>query len=298
VGVLAALTRAFSIAVCAGCVTPQAEPVVLVGPDRVAGRASLGSQVVLLTTEPALLHISPDSAQLARHAIAGRDRSKPKLWGLGAIDGTLYSIADFRRLVRFEATDAGFEVRDVAQLDRAVGNMVDTPAGIAVQRAVDAPGEPIAAGLGARGDFNVISAPLRGAMGLARAEEGLMHLLTCSVPPSAICWMPGSNELLAIDDRGIRHLATLHSVPRIAPRLLIARPTARAIQDALWIDEKLFAVLFQDGVSEASVLAEFNPSGAMVRVLAPSQPLRLLVANGSAGLLAVTQAGSLIRVPR
>ncbi len=296
VSVLAALTRAFCIAACAGCAAPQAETVVLRGSDRVVGRAALGSQVVILTTEPALVRISPESGEVSRHPIAPQDRSGPKLWGLGAVDQTLYSVADFKRLVRLEIVPAGFHPRIVAPFDHAVGNMIDTPGGMAVQRVVDDAGQPIAAAVNVRGEFETMAAPMRVAMGLARAEEGLMHLLACSVPPRVLCWMPGANVLLAVDDRGIRPVVTLAAVPRIAPGLLIARPTARAIQDALWISDDAVVVLFQDGEASASRLGEFDLSGRLRRELAPSEPLRLLVSQGASGILAITPSGRLTKV--
>lgn len=298
VSVLAALTRAFCVAASAGCASPQAESVVLRGADRVVGRAAVGVDIAMLTSEPALLRINPQSGEVARYPILGRDRSKPKLWGLGAIDDGLYSVADFKRLVRLETTGAGIEARDVADLEYAAGNLLDAPSGMFAQRVVDAPGQPIAARLDAAGKAQPIRAPVRVSMGLARAEEGLLHLLTCSVPPRAVCWMPGSNDILALDDTGLRHLSTLHAVPRIAPTLLIARPTARAIQDALWTSDDLLMVLFQDGGNAGTVMASFDRSGRMVQRLRSGQPLRLLVAEREGAVLAITREGTLTEAAR
>lgn len=298
VGVVTALTRAFCLAVSAGCAAPQAESVVLRGSDRVVGRAALGSDIAMLTNEPALIRIHATSGELSRHSIRGRDGAKPGLWGLGAIGDALYSVADFKRLVRIESGDAGFQTRDVAQLDHAAGNVLDAPSGMFGQRVVDEPGRPVAARLDGDGKFHPIDAPARVSMGLARAEEGLLHLLTCSVPPRAICWMPGSNDILALDDSGLRHLATLHAVPRIAPTLLIARPTARAIQDALWMSDDLLVVLFQDGGDAGTVMASFDRSGRMVQRIRSLQPLRLLVAEAEGAVLAITREGTLARVAR
>ena len=292
------LTRVFCVAACAGCAAPTAETVVLRGADRVIGRAALGQQVVMLTNEPALIRIDAESGRSTRQAVAGPDRAKPRLWGLGQIAGGLYSINEFKRLVRLDISASGVEARDVAQLARAAGNLIDTPSGMAVQFAADDPGEPIAAGLDQAGYLAAISAPARVPLGLQRAEEGLLHLLTCSAPPRVLCWTPGSNALLAADDRGIQPLVTIEVIPRIAPTLLIARPTARAIQDALWLGDDLVAVLFQDGDAAGTVLAEFNLAGRMVRQLQPQQPVRLLVSATRGGMLAITESGLLTQVSR
>lgn len=295
---LAALTRAFCVAACAGCAAPHAEVVALRASERVIGRAALGGQVVMLTSAPALVAITPDSGEVSRRALAGRDRTAPKLWGLGEVDDALYSVSGFKRLVRLDVSQSGIDARLGMEIARSIGNLVDTQAGMAAQLAVGEPGMPMALAIDQRGHLEEMNAPPRVSFGLARAEESLLHLLTCSVPPRVLCWTPGSNGLLSFDDGGLRSLVTLEAIPRIAPALMLARPGARSIQDALWIDDGLMAVLFQDGDDSGPLLAEFNMAGRMLRRLAPAQPLRVLVAARAGRIIAVTQSGVLIEVSR
>lgn len=279
-----------------GCATPPEAAAVLNETERVVGRAALSDQVVLLTNRPALVMIRPASGGIQRVPIGGR--SGARLWGLGEAGRALYSIADFSDLVRLTVDASVVRVEQVAQPSPRVGNLLDSATGMIAQHAVDEPGTPMVWELDASGRLSGMRAPRRVSLGLARAEESLLHLLSCSVPPRVVCWLPGSNELLMLDATGLERLATLESVDPVAPAALLAKPETRAIHDAIAVDDERVVVLFDGDGSAAARIGEFGKDGSKIRELRSPVPVRMFVWADARHITAIARSGHLIEVPR
>ncbi|HUF24279.1 MAG TPA: hypothetical protein VMN81_09140 [Vicinamibacterales bacterium] len=289
-----ALTRVCLAAAAAGCASPPAGAAALSAGDTVAGRAALGSRIALLTSEPALITADLDLRTLRRTPIARR-AGEPNLWGLGESGGVLHSIAGFSELVRI-APDGS--ARHTARFQHAMGNLIDTAAGMAAQRAVDNAGTPLAWHVDTSAGLSPMAGPPRQSLGMSRAEEGALHLLSCSAPPAVVCWLPGSNELLTIDRNQVFPVARIDTVMPIAPARLIAEPSSRAIQDAVPTGRGTYIVLFREYAQrEQTVMGEFGARGERLRVLAAPEPLRLLLGVRDGLIVAIARSGRLVGVP-
>jgi hypothetical protein len=74
----------------------------------IVGRAASGSDVLLLTEEPALLVVTPSNGAIRRTPVTG---VRGKVWGLaGRSDGSLWTLVDDRRLVRLAEGRAAEEI--------------------------------------------------------------------------------------------------------------------------------------------------------------------------------------------
>jgi hypothetical protein len=287
-----ALTRASVLAAAAGCASPQAGPP-LAG-ETIAGRALVDGRVVLLTTAPALITVDLDARTLARTPIP-RHASAPALWGLGEAGGALYTIAGFSDLMR---VDAGGHVRHAARFNRPMGNLLDTPDGMAAQAAVDSAGTALVWDTDTSARLSAMGGRLRDPLALSRAEESALHLLSCSTPPDVLCWLPGSNELLTIAGNQVSAMARLDTVSPIAPARLIEQPTLRTIQDAISTSPDTLIVLFRRPDEGARlVVGEFDAAGRQRRTLTPAEPLRLLLGVREGRVVALAASGRLTEVP-
>jgi len=288
-----ALTRACIIVTAAGCAAPD-RPEVLGAGETVIGRAALDRRIVILTSEPALMTADLEARTLRRAPIARR-AGDPSLWGLGEDAGVLFSVAEFSDLVRVGLDGSA---RHAARFQHAMGNLLDTAAGMAGQRAVDSAGTPLAWRVDASAGLSPMPGARRHPLGMSRAEEGALHLLTCSVPPEVVCWLPGSNELLTIDRGQVSPVARIDTVVPIAPARLIAEPASRAIQDAVPTGRGTYVVLFREQPhGEHTVMAEFGARGGRLRVLSAPEPLRLLLGVRNDAIFAITMSGHLKEVP-
>lgn len=287
-----ALTRA-SMFAASGCVATAQDAVVSTS-ETITGRALANERLVLLTNEPALVTIDLAARTSARTPLTRAGRGSG-LWGLGEAAGTLYSISEFVDLVRLGEDGT---VHPAARFPQAIGNLIDIREGMATQHAVGEPGAPLAWLTDASAALSAIEGPARQALGLSRAEEGVLHLLSCSIPPRVVCWLPGANQLLSFDGRRLAAAVPLETVARIAPARLLAHPESRAIQDAVATAGGTFVVLY--GLSEGSdrrALAEFGADGRRLRTLQPSAPIRLLLKAGRGVLHAIDRNGRLAEVP-
>ena len=282
-----ALTRVLLAVLGAGCSTVP-EGRVIAPREIVIGRAATSDSVVMLTSESALVYVTADHVSRVQ-----LDAPPAKLWGLGSIGDDLYSIAGFIDLVRLTRDR---HVQRIARFERPVANLVDLPDGMAAQPAVDHPGTPLVWRAGVTARLAPIEGATRRSLGLPRAEEGVLHLLSCSASSRIVCWLPGSDEVLALDEHGLRPLARLNDVRRIAPARLIAQPNRRAIYDAVAAGDSLLVLFDRDGRGEPA-LAQFDSGGTLVRWLHTPQRLRLLLDANATTLRAITVAGALVRVP-
>ncbi|HEX6324255.1 MAG TPA: hypothetical protein VFZ36_11060 [Vicinamibacterales bacterium] len=289
-----ALTRVCLLAAAAGCdAPPHGGAALLQAGEVVIGRAALDGRIVLLTTEPALITADLRTRGLQRTAIADR-ASGPKFWGLGEADGALYTVAGFTDLTRLEPDGSA---RHTARFQRPIGNLLDTEAGMAAQLAGDNPGGPLAWAVDPSAGMAALRGRLRSSLAMSRAEEGVLHLLTCSAPPRVLCWLPGTNELLTISNTHVSAVARLDTVASIAPARLLARPDQRAIQDALSTDRGTFLVLYRmPDEGDRVIAAEFGASGEQLRILTPAEPLRLLLGVHEDVVLAITTSGQVTEV--
>lgn len=289
-----ALTRACMLAAAAGCASPPAGAAALHAGETVIGRAALDSRIVLLTSEPALITADLDLRTLRRTLVA-RSAGEPSLWGLGESGGVLHSIAGFSDLTRLGPDGSA---RHRTRFQHAMGNLIDTADGMAVQRAVDNAGAPLLWRVDASAGLSPMTGPRRQALGLSRAEEGALHLLSCSAPPGIVCWLPGSNELLTIDRSQVSPVARLDAVMPIAPARLIGQPSSRAIRDAVPTGRGTYVVLVgEHGRREQTVLVEFGARGERLRVIPAPEPLRLLLGVRGDLIMAITASGLLKEVP-
>ena len=285
-----ALTRASLALALAGCGGSAAAPGVNDN-ETIAGRALVAGRIALLTTGPAVVWIDPATRAIGRHPISQAGESK--LWGLGEIDGNLYSVAGFSELVRVRA-DGRAEPH--AAFPQPVGNLVDTAEGMAAQYAVDQAGTALMWRASATGGLTPMKGATRRPLGMSRAEEGVMHVVTCSVPPATICWMPGSNQPFWLDGFELRMGPRLQSLSAIEPARLLEQPAARVIHDALPTRDDTLIVLFSG--SKGAELAEFDRDGKRLRTFAAEEPLRILLAMREGAIVGLARSGRVVEVPR
>lgn len=288
-----ALTRVLLAVSIAGCGGSATEPGLWTS-ETIAGRAVAGGRIALLTTEPALVWIDPATRAIERRPIAQAGESK--LWGLGEINGDLYSVAGFTNLVRVNASG---RAEAHAALAQPVGNLIDTEDGMAAQYAVDPPGAALLWRTSASGTMVSMPGATRRPLGMSRAEEGVLHLVTCSVPPAPVCWTPGSNHLFWLDGFEVRYGPYLQSVQPIEPARLIEEPSARVIHDALRTPHGTVLVVFTPSRDAAMpALAEFDREGKQLRTFAVREPVRVLLAVREGSVLALARSGRLMEVAR
>lgn len=284
-----ALTRASIALTLAGCGGSAAAPGVSAG-ETIAGRALVAERIALLTTEPAVVWVDPATRAIGRQPLPA---GESKLWGLGEIDGDLYSVAGFSELVRVRADG---RVEPHAAFPQPVGNLIDTAEGMAAQYAVDQAGTALMWRASENGGLTPMHGTARRPLGMSRAEEGVLHVVTCSLPPATICWMPGSNQPLWLDGLELRVGPRLESVSAIEPARLLEQPAARVIHDALRTRDDTLIVLFTG--SKGAELAEFDRHGKRLRTFAAGEPLRILLAMGEGGIVALARSGRVTEVPR
>lgn len=284
-----ALASGMWLAWCAAC-APPASGDSLAASETVIGRARWRGNVVLLTDAPALITVDVERVVMTRQPIAGGRMPVSRLWGLAEHEGRLFTISAFDRLVQIDASPMFVEV---GKLKRAVLNLVDLPSGMAVQLAGQSAGSPLLVAIDTSGAMAPLSTPLRSALGLTPPEEGLLHLLSCSVPPESICWLPGDVRVFAADGGGLRHLTSLAGLTAPAPAALIAAPERRVIEDAVSQGARGIIVLRNVSGERAQRLTRYANDGSPTADIVPPDPLRLLVSVSSRGVIAVTRAGSL-----
>ena len=284
------LTRVLLAAACSGCRLAAPHDLAVTPRDIIVGRATTPAGIVILTNEPALVRVDWEG-RIFRSAL---QKPPAKLWGLASAGDELFSVAGFVDLVR---VSSGGAVDKRARFPNPIANLVDTEDGMAAQLAVDAAGAALlmAADKGAR--LGAMPGMRRSAFGLSRAEEGVLHLLSCSAPPRVTCWLPGSDELLKVDERGVTAAARLEKVERITPARLIAQPARRAIHDALALPGDTFVVLLGRPGSSKPVITIFDGAGRLKREVATVRPLRVLLDQSERGVRAIDVDGRVIEVP-
>lgn len=285
-----ALTRASIALALAGCGGSAAAPGVNAG-ETIAGRALVAGRIALLTTGPAVVWIDPATRAIGRHPISHTGGAK--LWGLGEIDGDLYTVGGFSELVRVRADG---RADPHAAFSQPVGNLIDTAEGMAAQYAVDQPGAALMWRATATGGLTPMNGATRRPLGMSRAEEGVMHVVTCSLPPATICWTPGSNQPFWLDGSELRNGPRLESISAIDPARLLEQPAARVIHDALRTRDDTLIVLFTG--SKGAELAEFDRGGKRLRTFSAAEPLRILLAMRDDAIVALARAGRVVEVPR
>lgn len=277
---------------CAACAPPVTGDSLAVA-ETVIGRALWRGHIVLLTDAPALITVDVERVAMTRRPIAGAGMPVSRLWGLAEADGRLFTISAFDRLVEIDASPAFVEI---ARLDRAVLNLVDLPSGMAVQLAGQGAGAPLLVAIDTAGAMTPLSSPLRSALGLTPPEEGLLHLLSCSVPPESICWLPGDTRVFAAAERALVHRISLAGLSPPAPAALIAAPERRLIEDALGQGDRGIIVLRNISGERSQRLTRYATDGSLSTEIAPADPLRLLVSVSPRGVAAITRAGRLVIV--
>ncbi|MDQ3070067.1 MAG: hypothetical protein M3R55_10100 [Acidobacteriota bacterium] len=212
-------------------------------------------------------------------------------WGLGETGGRLFTVSGFTQLARLEADGRAVPV---ARFTRAVANLFDLDAGMAVQFAVDDPGTPLAWQASADATLTPMPSLPRISHGLSRPEDGLLNLLSCSAPPRAVCWLPSAPALLAARDGGLTALISIGSASSSA-RQVLDTPGERAIEDAVMHGQTV-AVLHRaaDGGKRLDL---FDARGALLRTLPVPGPLRLLVYTDGTSVVAIDATGRLVRIP-
>lgn len=255
----------------------------------IIGRAAIQHDVALLTNEPAIVRIS-ESGKVTKTAIAG---APGRLWGLGSIGADLYSVSGFVDLVRIAPTG---DTTPVARFSRPIGNLFDTLSGLAVQHVVDAAGAPLAWKASAAAELTMLAGAERKSLALTGPEEGLLHFLTCSVPPDVACWLPGSNEVLSVSDTAITPVSKLAGIVPVAARDLLSRPSRRAIQDAVRVADGAVVALVPG--ERHTALHEFNHAGTPLKTIPTSSPLRALLRARVGGIQALSRDGRVVEVRR
>lgn len=288
-----ALTRAVVLLTLSGC--RAAEDAIVVRPDeRVVGRAVASGRVVLLTDAPALISIDPDRRVATRLRVA-RDSASRKLWGLGETDGVLYSVEGFSDLTRLNAD--GTRTR-AATFERPLGNLLDTHEGMAGQIALDGSSTPLVWSVGSNGSLQPIAGAVRQPHGVSRAEEGVLHLLSCSLPPRVVCWLPGVPQLFAFEGRRIDARMQLESVDGVIPVRLLERPDMKVIQDAFMTEQgTIVAAIRIEPARPATSLEEFAADGRHIRRIPAAAQIRVLLGTRAGQVLAITASGRLLGLP-
>jgi hypothetical protein len=170
---------------------------------------------------------------------------------------------------------------------------------MSAQFAVDDRGKPIAWGMDEAGVLTKMQTPERAPLGLSRTEESLLHLLSCSVPPHALCWLPGSNQLFTLTKDRLARFASLPAVTAISPASLLARPESRSIHDAIWDGgDRIVVRAAGDAETGGGVVGEFGLDGRMIRQIQTPAPVRTFLSVNGRRILAVAQSGVLIEVAR
>lgn len=276
-------------AACADTVTRD----VLRPAETVIGRARSGGMVMMLTDAPALLTFAADGQRATRvplpstPALAG-------LWGLGEVDGRLFSVSRFDRLI--EIHDGG-RIVEVAKLERPVANLIDIEAGMVAQLAGGNPGDPLTMKLDVAGRMSPHDTPARQALNVGPAEQTMVNLLSCSVPPQSVCWLPATPRILAWSGDRLRDGAVLAGVPTVPATLLVAEPERRVIEDVLVDVSGRYLVLRNESGGRQRLswhTRDGQPDGELVI----GEPLRLLVAIAGDRVRAVTRAGRLTALAR
>lgn len=263
---------------------------VISGAETVIGRARWRGDIALLTDAPALVFVDDERVAMRRQPLHPSGIAVTRLWGLAEDHGRLFTTAAFNRLVEI---DGAGTLKDIAALSRAVLNLLDLDAGMAVQLASQGPGSPLLVALDPSGGMAPWESPLRSALGLTPPEEGLLHLLSCSVPPGAICWLPGDIRIFASEGRALVHLTQLMGLSPPAPATLIAVPEGRVIEDALHLGRDGIIVLRNVARGGPQRLTRYALDGTAVMDVAPPEPLRLLLAHSARRILAVARTGRL-----
>ena len=255
----------------------------------VIGRAVIADRVVLLTSDSVLVQVDATN----RVNRVPLDSPPAKLWGLGAAGEHLYSVAGFVDLVRI--SEQG-RVQRIARYERPVANLVDLQAGIGAQPAVDHPGTPLLWSSDEAAHLSPIGGATRRSLSLPRAEEGVLHLLSCSTPARVVCWLPGADDILALDERRLSPVVRLEGVRRVAPARLITQPNRRAIHDAVRTPGGSFIVLFDRDGRGAPALAEFDSSGTLRRWLGAPARVRFILDCDDARVRVVLTSGRLVEI--
>lgn len=288
-----ALTRVLVVGGIAACAPASDAPIAVRATERIVGRALTADRAVLLTNAPTLVSIPLDSGRPVTTALA-RDRAASRLWGLGEIDGRLYSVAGFMDLVTLSPQGI---VTTTARFGRPIGNLLDTPSGMAGQLAMDDEGGALAWAVDAAAQLRPLPGAVRHALGGSRAEDSVLHLLSCSLPPRVVCWLPGSNQLFAMSAGRLDAAIELESVPWMSPARLLSSPNARVIQDALRLEDGSVLCIFRPAASsDRTALALFAGDGRLLRTLEPRQPLRVLLFSRGKRVVAVAASGQLVEV--
>lgn len=282
---VAGLTLALAcIAACGDAVTHD----VLRPAETVIGRARSGGMVMMLTDAPALLTFAADGQRATRvplpstPALAG-------LWGLGEVDGRLFSVSRFDRLM--EIHDDG-RIVEVAELERPVANLIDIEAGMVAQLAGGNPGDALTMKLDVAGRMSQHDTPVRQALNVSPAEQTMVNLLSCSVPPRSVCWLPATPRILEWSGDRLGDGAVLAGVSPVSATLLVAEPERRVVEDVLVDASGRYLVLRNESGGRQRLswhTRDGQPGGELVI----GEPLRLLVAVAGDRVSAVTRAGRL-----
>lgn len=273
----------------AGCRLPAPHDLAVTPAEVIVGRALTRAGIVMLTDRNVLVRIDREGRVFRTRL----EKPPAKLWGLGSQGGELFTVAGFIDLVRVSTSGT---LEKTARYPNPIANLVDTETAFAAQLAVDVPGSPLLMTTDAAARLSALPGVDRHALGLPRAEEGVLHLLACSVPPRAVCWLPGSDEVLALEAGRLRPVARLEHVERIAPAAVLSQPTRRAIHDALELADGNFLVLARAAGSSRPRLVVHDPLGRALRVIPTHRPLRILLDESEHGVRAIDAGGRLIEV--
>lgn len=286
---LSALVMLLHLAALSGC-TPGTPAAAVRSSETIIGRAAWQGRVVMLTDAPALISIDPAAFALTRTELSADGVPADRLWGLAEQDGRLFTIAAFFTLVEVVTTDGKARLVKVAALQRPVANLIDLDAGMGAQPVDSTAGAPLLETLDLRGRLHPYPSPLRAAIGLTPGEENLMHLLSCSLPPDPVCWLPADPRLFEASEHALTGGPSL-SVSMAGDAAQIAALTSRRVfDDILRAADGGFIVLHVEE-GGAQRLSRFGPDGARVTGIAPAEPLRLLVAATAGKVVALTRNG-------
>lgn len=285
------LVAPLALLLCAGCLHSGTQAT-LGAEEVVIGRARWRGNTVLLTDAPALLTVAADGGSVTRQQLGQAGVAVSRLWGLAEHGGRLFTISAFDTLVEIDASGSFVEV---ARLGRAVLNLLDTDPGMAVQLASQAAGAPLLESLDASGRITPFPSPVRLALGLTPPEEGLLHLLSCSVPPESICWLPGDVRIFVAGARALAPLTRLAGLSPPDAASLIAAPERRAIEDAIRDGDSGLVVL-RNAAGDAQRLTRYSIDGTATSESEPDEPLRLFISHSPRGLLAIARTGRLVVV--
>jgi len=258
--------------------------------ETIVGRAALGTETVLLTDRPALVHVDRDSGR-QRIVPIRSERAPTEFWGLAENDAALYTVARFDTLLRIEPDGA---VVDVAALDHSVSNLIDLVDGVAGQRASGTAGEPLLVRVDPDGSTRPLPGPTRRDLGLSPPEALLLQLLRCSAPPRVLCWSAVSGGLLEIEsDAAIRTIA-LDGMAWPSAQDLAAALSRLSLVDAIEDERGGLVVLYEDDGDAGQRVIRFSPIGVQEQTV-PTRNLRLLI-KSDRSILALDRDGIPVRV--